>query len=65
MSSQREVQLYRVVMVRIARDGSPRWGVQRPQGDFLTAMGRIEEYILKTVAEQVAAERNEAKGLVP
>lgn len=57
--------VYQVVIVRIGSDSRPRWGVRRPEGDLLTAMGRIEECILKGDAERIAAERNEAKGLVP
>lgn len=56
---------YHVVEIRTGSDGRPRYGVQRPDGDLVQAMGKPEETIRRCDAQRIADERNEAKGLTP
>ncbi|MFJ4680035.1 MULTISPECIES: hypothetical protein [unclassified Kitasatospora] len=60
--SARQAAAYQVEELRRGPDGVPLWGVRRPDGGWITAMGRPEWCVSRRTAEQIAAERNRATG---
>ncbi|MFI1520661.1 hypothetical protein [Kitasatospora cineracea] len=62
---QQATAAYRVEQVGKAPDGTPLWGVRRPDGTWVQSLGQPAWYIGRGTAERDAAELNEIHGLQP
>ncbi|MFD8596951.1 hypothetical protein ACFV1L_18315 [Kitasatospora sp. NPDC059646] len=54
---------YYVDQLRTLVDGTPIWGVRRPDGERRIRMGVADFYVSRTDADRVVAELNEINGL--
>ncbi|KDN84358.1 hypothetical protein [Kitasatospora cheerisanensis] len=65
MSNQDATGYYRVDLLRALTDGTPIWGVRRPDGTWRTEMGAEEMHVRRDHAEHSAAQLNQINGLAP
>ncbi|MFE2346510.1 hypothetical protein [Kitasatospora cineracea] len=65
MTGEQQTATYQVEKLGEAPDGTPLWGVRRPDRSWYQSMGQPAWYIGRGTAERDAAELNQIHGLVP
>ncbi len=65
MSGRGATGYYRVDLLRTLSDGTPIWGVRRPDGSWRTEMGTEEMHVRRDHADNSAAQLNQINGLQP